>query len=121
LNLRLLYHYIINYEPYNFKGKLSDFPLTLSYGKKMDALRRKYKTHLWNTVEGAYKYSVFVTASVKRAVVIIKKDPNKTITAIVHLPNSGKLMVATPEEPDAKPTSGTIKIPARSAAVVMEE
>lgn len=34
LNLILLYRYIISYEPYNFKGHVTDFPLTLAYGKK---------------------------------------------------------------------------------------
>ena len=43
LNLALLYRYIISYEPYQFKGRLTDFPLTLAYGKKIDALRRKYR------------------------------------------------------------------------------
>ena len=37
----LLYRYVIQYEPYYYKGHLSDFPLTLAYGKKIDALRQK--------------------------------------------------------------------------------
>src|SRR5215472_10630996 len=32
LNLTLLDRYIISYEPYNFKGHVTDFPLTLEYG-----------------------------------------------------------------------------------------
>ena len=71
LNLILLDRYIISYEPYNFKGHLTDFPLTLAYGKKIDALRRKYKAWLWDaefrdtlgatiTADGAPRYSVFV-------------------------------------------------------------
>jgi hypothetical protein len=39
----------------------------------------------------------------------------------VNLPHPGKLALATPENPDAVPTSGTLEIPARSAAVVMEQ
>src|ERR1039457_6244133 len=31
LNLCLLYRYVISYEPYYFKGHLTDFPLTLAY------------------------------------------------------------------------------------------
>ncbi|MDE3057890.1 MAG: hypothetical protein KGJ59_08030 [Bacteroidota bacterium] len=156
LNLCLLDRYIISYEPYNFKGKLSDFPLTLSYGKKIDEMRKKYKEYLWNadfqstkgaTVtsggsyqyptfitynepgqgggwnagNSAYKYSVFVTSAGKYAVVVINQGPKKAITVNVKIPNSGKLVVATPENPDAVPTDGTIQIPARSAAVIMEE
>lgn len=155
LNLCLLDRYIISYEPYNFKGKLSDFPLTLDYGKKIDSLRRKYKAYLWDAnyqdtkgatvttdgkyryptfvtsnqpgqgggwraFNGAYKYSVFVTSKGKRAVVVINQGLTKAITAKVKIPNAGKLVVATPENPDAKPTTGIIQIPPRSAAVVME-
>jgi hypothetical protein len=37
------------------------------------------------------------------------------------MPNPGRLLAATPEQPDAQPTSGTLQIPARSAIVVMEQ
>jgi hypothetical protein len=132
LNLCLLDRYIIEYEPYNFKGYLSDFPLTLTYGKRIDALRRKYKEYLWDatfrdtlgadvTSDGDFRYSVFVTATGKRAVVVISEESNKSITANVKLPHPGKLVVATPEEPDAQPTTGALEIPPRSAVVVMEE
>jgi hypothetical protein len=132
LNLILLDRYIISYEPYNFKGHLTDYPLTLAYGKKVDALRRQYKDYLWDgefrdtlgatvSPDGNSKYSVFVTAAGKRAVVVINLEFSKTLTARVELPNPGKLMVATPEEPDARPTTGDLQIPPRSAAVVMEQ
>lgn len=132
LNLCLLDRYIIEYEPYYFKGHLTDFPLTLAYGKKIDALRRKYKTYLWDAefrdtmgaevkADGLYKYSVFVTSSGKRAVVVVNMESNMTITARVDIQNHGKLIAATPEHPDATPTSGTLRIPAQSAAVVMEK
>ena len=32
VNQCLMYCYIISYEPYNFKGRLSDYPLTVAYG-----------------------------------------------------------------------------------------
>src|SRR5208283_326283 len=132
LNLILLDRYIISYEPYNFKGHLTDYPLTLDYGKKIDALRRKYKAYLWDadfrdtlganvTANGSYRYSVFVTATGKRAVVVVNEEFNKAITAQVKLPHPGKLVAATPEEPEAQPTTDTLEIPARSAAVVLEQ
>ncbi|HLJ79476.1 MAG TPA: DUF6259 domain-containing protein, partial [Acidobacteriaceae bacterium] len=49
LNLILLNRYAISYEPYNFKGHLTDFPLTLAYGKKIDSLRRRYREYLWDS------------------------------------------------------------------------
>jgi hypothetical protein len=132
LNLCLLDRYIIEYEPYNFKGYLEDFPLTLAYGKQIDALRRKYKDYLWDatfrdtlganvTANGDHRYSVFVTATGKRAVVVINMEFSKAITVKVELPHSGTLRVATPEHPNARPTNGTLEVPARSAAVAMEE
>lgn len=131
LNMILLARCVIQYEPYFYKGRLSDFPMTLAYGKKIDDLRRRYKPYLWDgqfrdtlgatvTANGAFRYSVFITNTGKRAVVIVNPDFKKTITAKLDLPHSGNLVVATPEDPDAKPTSGTVEIPARSAAVVME-
>ena len=132
LNQILLSRYVIEYEPFYYKGHLSDFPLTMAYGKKIDDLRRRYQACLWDgkyrdtlgasvSSDGTPRYSVFVAANSKRAVVVINPDMGRTITAKVSLPNAGSLVVATPEDPDAKPTDGTIQIPARSAAVVLEQ
>ena len=132
LNLILLDRYIISYEPYNFKGHVSDFPLTLEYGKKIDALRRKYRQWLWDaefrdtlganvTADGSHRYSVFVTRNDKRAVVVVNQEQQKTITANVHIPKPGRLVMASPEQPDARPASATLTIPPRSVVVVMEQ
>jgi hypothetical protein len=132
LNLILLYRYVIQYEPYYYKGHLTDFPLTLAYGQKIDALRRQYKAWLWDgeyrdnvgaTVQanGPCRYSVFAAANGKRAVVVVNNGPAKSITAKVTLPHPGNLVVATPEEPEAKPSTGALEIPPRSAAVVIEQ
>jgi len=132
LNMCLLDRYIISYEPYYFKGHLTDFPLTLAYGRKIDALRRRYHDYLWDasfqdtlgarvTADGTFHYSVFVAAGGKRAVVVINEQSDNDITATVTLPNPGRLTVSTPEEPVAESTDGTLHIPPRSAAVVMEQ
>lgn len=132
LNLILLHRYVIQYEPFYYKGHLRDFPLTLAYGKKIDALRSRYKAYLWDgefrdtlgadvTANGAFRYSVFVAAGGKRAVVVINPDSDKAITAKVDLPNPGRLIWATPEQPDGGLTTGMLQIPARSAAVVIEQ
>jgi len=132
LNLILLYRYVIQYEPFYYKGHLSDFPLTMAYGRKIDTLRRKYKAYVWAgdfrdtlgaqvSADGAHRYSVFTTAAGKRAVVVVNQEFSKPISATVELPNPGKLVVATPEEPDARPTTGALQIPSRSAAIVMEQ
>jgi hypothetical protein len=62
-----------------------------------------------------------VTRDEKRAVVIVNPGRDKTVRAKLELPNPGRLVVATPEQPDVRPTSGVLEIPPRSAAVVMEQ
>jgi hypothetical protein len=132
LNLILLNRYIISYEPYNFKGHVTDFPQTLAYGKQIDALRSRYKEYLWDaefrdtlgtrvTGNGAARHAAFVAASGKRAVVVVNSDPTQAMTVKVELPNPGRLVIVTPERPEPETTSGELHIPARSAAVVIEQ
>ena len=135
INLCLLYKYIMSYEPYNFKGRLDDFPLTIEYGKKVDALRRKYKEYIWDaecrdtigakvTVNGKIHqpYSVFIQPKTgKRAVAIANVDPLKKIDVSLKLDGkSDKLFVASPEKPKAKLFKGKISVPPRSVIVIIE-
>lgn len=53
--------------------------------------------------------------------VVVNAEFSKAITAKVELLNPGKLVTATPEQLDARPTDGTLEIPARSVVVVMEQ
>lgn len=132
LNLILLHRYAISYEPYNFKGHLTDFPLTLAYGKKIDALRRRYREYLWDSefldtrgvqliAEAQVRHSVFRAKSGKRAIVLVNMDSKRNHTANVELPNARALVTVSPESPDAVRASSTVEVPARSALVLMEE
>jgi len=58
VNQCLLYRYIISYEPYNFKGMPEDYPLTLAYGKQMDALRTELREYFW---DGEFRDTVGAT------------------------------------------------------------
>lgn len=131
INLCLVYRYIISYEPYNFKGHVTDFPLTLAYGKEVDALRRKYREFVWdaefrNTLgaqvvaNGLFRYAVYVAEDGRRAVVLMNLEQSKPIMVQATLPNARNMVVATPENQEAKPSSSAITIPARSAAILME-
>jgi len=135
VNKCIQYRYIISYEPFNFKGRPEDFPLTLAYGKLADALRRRYRAYLWEaefrdtigaavTVDAAaYKdYAVFIQpTSGVRAVVITNIDAQKTISATVAFDGAhGALTVVAPEYPDQHPTDGTVEIPPRSMVVILE-
>ena len=124
--------YIISYEPYYFKGRLEDFPLTVAYGRKVDALRRRYKKYLWNATfrdnmgaavkaDGWQSYSVFQRKGGRRAVVVMNREYNRAIVAHVNLPHHGKLVVVTPEDPNPMATDGTVRIPANSVAVILEQ
>jgi hypothetical protein len=131
LNLILMDRYVIQYEPYFYKGHITDFPMTLAYGKKIDDLRRRYKAYLWEaqfrdtiganvTGDGTFRYSVFDSPAGKRAVVVVNTD-SKTITATVNVPNAGNLVLATPDHPDPQPITSPFQIPTRCAAVIMEQ
>jgi hypothetical protein len=106
--------------------------MTLAYGKKIDALRRKYRAWIWDaefrdtlgasvTSGGSHRYTVFRTTAGKRTVVIVNQESARAIAATLTIPNAGRLMSASPEQLDAQPVSGALHIPARSAIVVMEQ
>jgi hypothetical protein len=132
INRALLYRYIISYEPYNFKGDLDDFPLTVAYGKKMDAFRARYSDYLWNgefrdTVGASIQiapgvpisYSVFLHSSQRlRAVVLINDDRSDAHEVTIELDRAGALHSASPERPELEPCGPAVIVPARSAVVV---
>jgi uncharacterized protein DUF6259 len=133
INQALRYRYILSYEPFNFKGNLDDFPLTLAYGKKIDSLRKQYHDYLWDaefrddqdatvTVNGQNypDYSVFRRQDGKRAVIVVNTTTS-SFTAHVTFPHgTGLLSWASPEVPTLHRSTGTIQVPFRSAVVLME-
>lgn len=44
----LVRRYVLSYEPYNFKGRLEDFPMTVAYGRAMDELRTRWRRWFWD-------------------------------------------------------------------------
>ncbi|MGH9343087.1 MAG: DUF6259 domain-containing protein, partial [Terriglobia bacterium] len=135
INRALMYRYIVSYEPFNFKGNIDDFPLTVAYGQKMDELRERYKAYLWDAefrdtltarveVAGAQynAYSVFRRGNGLRAVVITNTEMNRPIRATVSFdpPETHTLTCASPERPDAVSCGSTVTIPPRSVVVMMQ-
>jgi hypothetical protein len=135
INACLLFRYVISYEPYDFKGHLDDFPLTMEYGRKVDALRTRYQQYLWDAefrdTQGAEvmvdgkpfaSYSVFSHPQTgKRAVVIANPGALHPVTATVRMAGkSGRLVFMTPECPEPQSFSGAVAIPPRSAVVLLE-
>jgi hypothetical protein len=134
INRALLYRYIISYEPYNFKGDLDDFPLTVAYGKKVDAFRARYSDYLWkgefrDTVGASIQiapgvpisYSVFLHSSQGlRAVVLINDDRSEAHEVTIEFDRAGALHSASPERPELEPCGSQVVVPARSVVVVVE-
>jgi hypothetical protein len=134
INQCLLYRYIISYEPYNFKGRLEDFPETLNYGRKMDALRTELREFFWDgefrdtvgahvTVNGKphQPYSVFISQKTgKPGLVVANYAEIGSILASISLDNGEKLtryrLVDTPQWQTLDPG---VQIPPCSAAVVL--
>jgi len=136
INQCLMYRYIISYEPYNFKGRLDDFPLTIEYGKKMDALRTELRDYFWDgefrhelgasvtTLDGQphRPYSVFLNRkSGKSGVVVANYDEKMTVTVQVALDSGERLgRYRLVDDPVWHSTEDGIVLPPCSAAVVIE-
>jgi Domain of unknown function (DUF6259) len=133
-NQALLYRYVLSYEPFNFKGNLSDYPPTLEYGKKIDALRKQYAEYLWGgefrdaqdatvTVDGVsyLNFSVFRSTSGKRAAVIVNTT-GKPLAAEVKFDggSKGTLAWVSPDDPALHSSNSTVQVPVRGAVVLME-
>jgi hypothetical protein len=136
LNGCLKYRYIISYEPYNFKGHVTDFPMTLEYGKKIDELRTKYNEFLWDgdfldTMDAKVSagsqpytsYTVFKSRQTnKYGVVVTNNDMKNSANVSVSLDNGNtNLEYVTPENMVPQPYNGNINIPAQSVVFLYEK
>jgi hypothetical protein len=134
INQCLLYRYVISYEPYNFKGRLDDYPLTMAYGKKMDALRTELRDYFWDgefrdklgatvTADGKahHPYSVFINRSNgKTGVVVANYDEKEPVTVQVALENGSRLgRYRLVDSLDWRSAEAGIVLPPLSAAVVI--
>jgi hypothetical protein len=134
INQCLLYRYIISYEPYNFKGRLEDFPLTLEYGKQMDALRTELRRFFWDgefrdTVGAAvtssgsphHPYSVFTDHTREEsALAIANYDEVYPVMVQANLENGQPLRQwRLVDDPTWHPVVQGMTIPPCSAVVVI--
>jgi hypothetical protein len=134
LNQCLMYRYVISYEPYNFKGRLDDYPLTLAYGKQIDALRTELREYFWDgefcdevgakvTSQGKphHPYSVFKHAhSGLPGLVICNYHERDTIRVAVALEGAGQLSRCRfVEDEQWQKFEGEVSIPPQSALVVI--
>jgi hypothetical protein len=132
LHSSLLYRYVISYEPHNFRGHLQDFPDTLAYGKKIDALRKRHAALLWDATfrdtlgaevtvgqEPHALYSVFEATDGTKTVVIANHGDQPIAASVSVGGHKGPFQVATPEAPEPVQSKGIVEVPARSAVIVI--
>ncbi len=134
INQCLLYRYIISYEPYNFKGRLDDYPLTIAYGKQMDALRTELREFFWDgefrdtvgatvTCEGRahHPYAVYINARTSKVgLVICNYEEDLPVTLVASQENGEAFSrFRLVDDPDWKQVEGGINLPPQSAAVVI--
>jgi hypothetical protein len=135
INACLLYRLSISYEPRDFHGMLDEIPVTLTYGRKVDDLRRRYREWLWDaefrdtigarvTANGAPldAYSVFRRSDGSRAVALANMSDTASLTCEVILDGSksAALRWVSPEQPEPQPWAGKLEMLPGSAAVVLE-
>ncbi|NLF30789.1 MAG: hypothetical protein GX591_07875 [Planctomycetes bacterium] len=134
INQCLLYRYVVSYEPYNFKGMLSDFPDTVSYGTRMDALRRELREWFWDgefrdtvggtaTVDGKphHPFSVFVHAGGgRRGMVVANYDTEHPVRVRVALDDGQPLdRYRLVDDPTWRAAGDGVDLPPASAAVIL--
>ena len=134
INQCLLYRYIVSYEPYNFKGRLDDLPLTVEYGRKMDELRTALREYFWDgeflDTQGAlvtcsgqphHPYSVYVNRSNGAyGVAVANYDEDDEITLEVALDDGGGLgRYRLVDDPAWHVVKDGVRLPPCSAAVVV--
>jgi len=135
INQCLLYRYIASYEPFMFKGRLTDFEQTVNYGQRMDALRTELREWFWDgtfrDTMGArvtspsglphHPYAVYTSVAGRPpAVAIANYDTTSsvqlTVSVLGHAQNYQYRLV----DDDTWQVAGThITLPPRSAAVVV--
>lgn len=134
INQCLLYRYVISYEPYNFKGRLTDFPATVAYGQQMDGLREELREWVWDglfrdtvgatvvTVSGQahHPFTVFESATGERAVSVANYDRASVSVRITTADGDGPMRAKFVDGGEwVAIEDGLLELPPRSAAVVV--
>jgi hypothetical protein len=134
INQCLLNNYIISFEPYNFKGLLSDYPQTVGYGNKMDALRKDLMEFFWDgsfigkqngkvvlaNGEDHEHFSVFVTESGRFGMIICNYDDKMPIRVSPSIAGGYPLTKYRSVDDDMlRDLGGYIDIPPESAVAII--
>ncbi|MBO0812694.1 MAG: hypothetical protein J2P23_11710, partial [Microlunatus sp.] len=134
INQCLLYRYLPSYEPYNFKGRPSDFPDTVRYGKQAMALRDDLRDWLWDATftdtldvsavraDGSDHHPVsgFRRADGRLAAVVVNYDDEPTdLRLVLDGEAAGDHQYRLVDDPTWRRVGASLALPGRSAAVVL--
>jgi hypothetical protein len=135
INACLLYRFSMSYEPRDFHGELDEIPASMTYGRAVDDLRRRYREWLWEaefrdtlgakvTAGGTPldTYAVFQRQDGRRAVVFANMSDTDRVVCEVTLDHAGTadLKWVSPEQPDPSPWPGKLELAPGMAAVVIQ-
>ena len=134
INQCLMYNFIISYEPYNFKGKPTDFPLTIAYGKQMHALREELCDYVWDGeflhTKGAQvkqasgaphaPYSVFRNQKNNKLAAVITNYKNEPVDVTVCF-DQAEIEKYRLVDGAWEAYNGSLTLPPHSAAVVLQK
>jgi hypothetical protein len=139
INQCLLYRYVVSYEPFNFKGLLSDMPLTVAYGRAMDGLRSELREYFWDgtfrheagarvAVDGRphHPYAVFRAAATGAVGVVVANyghDAGVTATVVTDVDEGWSATTLSRwrlvDDPTWRRFDGSVVVPPRGAAVIV--
>jgi hypothetical protein len=128
----LLYRYIVSYEPFNFKGRLEDFPLTLEYGQKMDELRTSLRDYFWDgefrhevgakVLSGGrphHPYAVFLGAANRRPALVVANYEDEAVEISARAEGGELSRWRSIDDPAWRAFGGEVSIPPRSCIVII--
>lgn len=137
INQCMAYGYIINYEPYNFKGRITDIHDTVMYGKKAQRLRKKLWEYLWRgrflDTDGVslksqqchtdHIYTVFChrTDETKAVVVVNNSQETDLFTTVHNGQEEQKYDLFSIENETVVVSNGSVKVAPRSFVVLVEK
>jgi len=133
INQCLMFRFIVSYEPYNFKGSLDDYPDTVAYGQKMDALRTEYRKWFW---DGEYRgtaeatvtkldgtphgtYGVFKADDGSLGVAVCNYEDNEATVSLTKADGGSFTKYRLVDSDAWQSICGGVVIPPQSAAIVL--
>ena len=133
LNQCLMHRFVISYEPYNFKGCLTEYPDTMAYGQKVDALRTEYRKWFWDGeyCNATHAKAADLSGKPYDTFSIFKADDNSLGAVVCNYEDAEQTVELTKEDgthfekyrlvddTEWKTVRGGVVIPARSAAIVL--